>query len=182
MAIADPIALPHAEALLECFRTTIADTINPPGEVCLRGGDIVNILVSVSKDECKCGLAWVRVANVYPSTSDQFPAPDQGAITSWPGRWAVALEMGVARCAPVGTAQVLPTCEAWTNSAQETLADAAAMRRAVACCYRTNPDTEDTLIALGLWEPLPIEGGCTGGTMTIVVGADDRDCCSEGSP
>jgi hypothetical protein len=177
MAVADPIAQPVALALLECYREQIADTINPPAQVCMRAGAVVNFLLSMTEDECCGGLAWVRVAQVYPTSGEDFPAADETPIQDWPNQWGVVLELGSARCVPVGTATHIPTCDQWTLVSSELAADAAAMRRAILCCLRK--EIPYSLMSIGAWEPADIEGGCAAGTMTVTLSVDGLDCCPE---
>lgn len=180
MAIVDPVAAPHAHALLECLRGEIAKALKPPGEVCMRAGDQVNFLISLNEDECCTGLAWVRIAG-YPAPSTvTFPDADVEPSKCLPSRWAVVLEMGYVTCAPVGTDTTLPTCDEWTDL-HEALASAdAAFRRAILCCYAADPGN---LFVIGPGTPLPIQGGCAGITRQITVAADANDCCDvEDSP
>jgi len=179
MVIVDPVAAPHASALLECLRGEIAQALKPPGMVCMRAGDQVNFLRSLTEDECCTGLAWVRIAEYPAPASTVFPGPDAEAANCFPQRWSVVLEMGYVTCAPVGTAETLPTCEEWTEL-HEALASAdAAFRRTILCCYAAD---DEALWVIGPGVPLPIEGGCAGITRTLTVAADANDCCIETSP
>ena len=184
MTILDPVAEPYALALLECLRTEIAETINPPQQVCMRPGDQVSFLIALNKDECCNGLAWVRVGAVYPS-GEEFPQPDETPSNCGPLGWAVTLELGSARCAPTGSAQEVPTCAEWTQLSAELMSDDAAFRRAIMCCFAdANIDNDGVGVQfmIGASENLPIEGGCTGITRSLVVRAPNSDCCSVESP
>lgn len=176
MAAPDPLVTPLAEALLACYATEIAKVSDPPAQVCLRTGDVVNFLLSATEDECCEGLAWVRAANVHPTIDfpEQQAAPlgVAGQIVSW----AVVLELGAVRCAPTPGHQSIPSCDEWTALTEKVNDDAAAMRRAM-CCF-AKPRRGRVLP--GLWEPLSVEGGCTGSTMTLTVRAGNCDCDQEG--
>ena len=183
MVILDPVAEPYALSLLECLRTEIAQTIDPPAQVCMRAGDQVSFLIGRDEDECCRGLAWVRIVTVYPS-GEQFPQPDELASNCGPLAWGVTLEMGSARCAPTGDANHIPSCDEWSDLAAKLAADDAAMRRALKCCFKNNDPNgfDDVTFLIGPSTPLPVEGGCTGITRTVIVQAPDLDCCDEGSP
>lgn len=173
MAISDPVALPLAQQLLACFTTQVSQTTDPPARVGLRPGDQVAFLMSLTTDECCEGLAWVRIDNVYASS--EFPAPDETPREAGPYGWAVVLEVGVARCAPVGTATEIPSVAEWTALAEAQASDDAAIRRAIACCWA---DT-DTDYVIGDRTALPVEGGCAGVTRLVAVAAANLDCCEE---
>src|SRR5690554_8007944 len=94
--IADPLVMPLARELLECLRVEIAKVADPPAHVGLRPGTVVDHLISLNDDECCEGLAWVRPAGFYPSSST-FPAQDEVPLKTGIRAWAVTLEMGVVR-------------------------------------------------------------------------------------
>lgn len=165
--IVDPVAQPILDALLLCLETEVAKVPHPPASVCMRPGDRVDLLVAQGRDECCEGLAWVRLAQIYPSA--QFPAADEGYQKCLRG-WAVVVELGVARCAPVGDERRLPSCDEWTETTNLTTADAAALRRA-AMRLKTLEDFRFTMTVPGAWEPMTTEGGCVGGAMLLTVQA-----------
>lgn len=169
--VVDPVAQPILDALLLCLEEQVARVPVPPLAVCMRPGDRVDLLIAQGRDECCEGLAWVRLAQIYPSST--FPDPDEGYVKC-PTGWGVVVELGVARCAPVGDESHLPTCDAWTETVNHTTADAAALRRTL-MCFRALPEHRFTLHVIGTWEPLSTEGGCVGGAMTVTVRADYCD-------
>lgn len=169
--LADPSVLPVATVLLGCLQDTLAETAAPPASVSLRVGTQVELLLSQSRDECCEGVGWVRVAAIYPS--ENFPNPDAAWSSCGPMQWAAVLELGVARCAPTPEADDMPSGDDWNAIAEAVLADAAAMRKAL-CCFA---DLEtDRMHLAGLWQPLPVEGGCVGGSMSVTVAIDNCDC------
>ncbi len=170
MPATDLSVTPIVEALLACYEVEVGKVADPPASVCLRTGDQVALLVAQSADECCDGLAWVRVAAVYPSAN--FPEPDAAPSNCGPIQWAVVLELGAARCAPTGDAQSIPTCEQWLAVSRAVLDDRAAMVRAV-CCW--GADTVWPYL-VGQWSPWPTEGGCVGGTMQVTVAAPFCEC------
>jgi len=161
-----------ASDLLDCFRVYLLEQANPPGIIALRSGE-VSAQISTTMDECRCGLAWVRIVRFYPT--DTFPEEAEGWQPCGPAGWAVVLEMGALRCAPVGDAQNLPTEEGWRAAIEQQMKDAAAMRRAVDCCFGTLIESETLLV--GAWEERPPEGMCMGGTVQVTVLVDNCDEC-----
>lgn len=168
-AAADLSVTPVALELLACLKTEIAKVAKPPKNVSLRTGPVVALLLSTTRDECCEGVAWVRVANVFPSS--RFPNPDDEAFPEGPMARAALLELGAARCAPTPPANRIPTSAEWDAVSMAVLDDAAAMWRAI-CCW-----AGDRLYLPGLWEPLPVEGGCLGGTQQLTVPIGDCDNC-----
>lgn len=163
--VVDPVAQPILDALLLCLEEQVARVPDPPAAVCMRPGDRVDLLMAQGRDECCEGLAWVRLASIYPSSV--FPAPDEAYVKCQLG-WAVVVELGVARCAPVGDETTLPTCDQWTTATNHTTADAAALRRTL-LCFRQIEEFRHRLHVPGAWLPMTTEGGCVGGSMTVTV-------------
>lgn len=178
MAIVDPVAGPLADMMVECLRGQMALTANPPKSTCLRTGDQVDFLISLTDDECCSGLAWVRVAGIGPTSN--FPVIDEDVTSPCaPLGYSVILELGAVRCAPTPSARHIPSCEQWTNVSHQVLDDAAAMRRAVLCCFdQVIPDAQ---WLMGTWEPIPTGGRCVGGVMPLTIAADMLDCCPDES-
>jgi hypothetical protein len=171
MPITDPGVLPVATSLLDCLQTALLDVADPPEHVSLRVGVQIELLLSETRDECCEGVGWVRVVSIYPSAV--FPLPDLESVACWPIQWAAILEMGVARCAPTPDASEMPSSDEWNTVAEAVLDDAAAMRRALCCFTDLQPDR---MYVPGLWQPLPIDGGCLGGSMQVTVAIDACDC------
>lgn len=169
--VADPTVLPAAAVLLACLEAELSMTATPPRSVSMRVGATVELLLSSSRDECCEGVGWVRVVAIYPSTT--FPVPDDQYTACAPIQWAAVLEMGVARCALTPGANTIPTADEWNTIAATVLDDAAAMRRAL-CCYAD--EDPDRMWIAGTWQPLPVEGGCLGGTQTVTVAVPACDC------
>lgn len=175
--ISDPVVAPIASNLVLCLTAESAKVPNPPSEtsrvVCLRPGDHVDLLMSSTEDECCAGLMWVRFVRMYPSAQGKFPAQDGRVTPCDVMRWAVVFELGAVRCSPVGTTEVLPTCDDWTDVTLNTYDDLAAIRRAL-CCYASS--YTDRLIMQGVAEPLTTEGGCTGVSMLVTISGPACDC------
>lgn len=171
--LVDLMVLPRAESMLACLQETVADLAKPPADVMLRVGNQVELLMSLNQNECCSGLGWVRVAGIWPSSGAAFPEPDALADKCGPLRYAAQLELGIARCAPTTDIRTIPTADQWNEVTATVLDDAAAMRRAVCCWTDLN---KDALHLIGAWQPLLVQGGCLGGTMTVTVATPACDC------
>jgi hypothetical protein len=145
-----------------------------PAEVCFVPGSVGEDFLSIglSEDKCCSGFAWVRVDSIAP----QSPQPGEEIGPCGIYTWAVTLEMGVARCAPVGDQYSGPSCTEWTEVALAVQQDAAAMRRAW-CCWQ--PLIASGRTSVGPWQPFGPQGGCTGGTMQVVAFVDGCECSEE---
>lgn len=176
MSYPDLVAFPMAQALVACLEEQMSLVLDPPATVCLRPGQQVDPLLSIYDDECCSGLAWVRIADIFPSSDATFPTQDQTAeVACNPRSWAVVLEMGAVRCAPTPDATSMPSCDDWTSLVEKQMQDAAAMRRSVICCF----GDLDISYLLGNWQPLPVSGRCSGGTQLVTVAAEYMDCCAD---
>jgi hypothetical protein len=106
----------------------------------------------------KCGMAWVRLVSVYPASGILVPNQSPKNCAAGLG---FSVEMGVLRCAHVGTAERPPTSAEQMVDAQMQHADMLAMRRAVYCC----PGSNDWI--LGGYIPTGPQGGLVGGVWTL---------------
>lgn len=173
--MADTLVFPLAQELLACLTTALSSNPSPPQNSCLRAGDVVFPDFNQYRDECCEGLAYVRIARIFPS-GDVFPVEDGAWTPCHPLAWGAELEMGVWRCEPQQTNTELPSCEEWTTTAQLVANDWEAMTRAM-CCFK---DSQVLLpgdpVFMGSWTPLNSGGGCTGGRMPILVGVLACSC------
>jgi hypothetical protein len=175
--LVDQTITPVVDDLLACLEAAVARLPDPPSIVSLRPGDRIQMLLSRNLDECCAGLAWVRLARIYPST--RFPQEDIDATNCGSLGWAAVLEMGVARCAPRPAPEVLTSADDWGDLTRAIFNDSAAMRRAI-CCWADLPTQRGRLYVPGQWLPLTVEGGCAGGAQTLVVQVGDCDCENTG--
>jgi hypothetical protein len=174
----DLIGTPVAEELMTCFMEQLSTLPTPPRYVQLRVGQETSPLIGPNIDECCAGLAWIRVANIYPSW-DSFPAEDNTWLPCGPLAYAVVLEMGVSFCMPWSdSGDTLdnidpPSTADWQSGFTTQMQHQTLMRRAAACCWRPTQRR-----AVGEWTPLSVEGGCTGGKLlvTVSVMAPCGDC------
>lgn len=178
MAVADPVVMPLAREMLECLDQEIHKVLKPPAYVQLRAGNIVAHLLSTSSDECCQGLAWVRPVSFFPS-SGTFPAQDEVPQKGGVRSWAITLELGAIRCFPTPGASSIPTEDQWDAATQAQMDDAAAFRRAVCCFIDAKPGRSGRVL-IGQWEPLSIEGGCSGGIMPVTIQGPACDCSEAG--
>ncbi len=120
----------------------------------------------------------MRVSEVYPSW-DNFPAEDNTWLPTGPLAYAVVLEMGVAFCMPWSDSEDTfdntdpPSADDWATAFATQMQHQTLMRRTAACCFRPTQRR-----AVGGWTSLPVEGGCTGGKLTVIVSviAPCADC------
>lgn len=176
MPISDPLVIPLAEQLLECFAQELDKVESPPASVQLRPGIAPVAWISQHENECCSGLGWVRVDSFYPS-SDTFPVQDDTPLPKGTSAWAITFEIGVFRCAPTPDQNDAPTAAQWSGVVEQTMDDAAAMRRAI-CCLTEQRGRQQVLP--GQWLPLDVQGGCAGGYMTVTVKGPACDCADAG--
>ena len=179
MAVDDPVVMPLALELLDCLEQEVNKVEFPPERVGLRPGREVDFLLSTTEDECCQGLAWVRPALFYPS-SDRFPLQAEEPQVPYVGSWAIQLEMGAVRCAPTTPETSIPSVAEWNAVVQKVMDDAAAMRRAICCFIDIDPVNRKRNVLAGQWQPLDVEGGCVGGTLTVTVRGPACDCIEAG--
>jgi hypothetical protein len=162
--IEDEAALPVALALLSCLCDEVDKSLG--GAVCQ-----CTLLPGLESpmDYCDCtgsacGMAWVRVDQVFPST--RFPVADVAAGCDAP--LAVRCVLGVHRCVPGMDSQGLPPDAAQqTKAVQVQMSDMAAMRRAMDCCSRQVFRGQAML--LGSYTPSGPVGNCAGGSWPVTV-------------
>lgn len=179
MSISDPMVMPLAYELLACLEEEINKVPTPPKYRGLRPGQSVDHLLSMAGDECCEGLAWVRPAGFVPS-SGTFPDQDAVPIKGGTRGWAITLEMGAVRCSPTPGVESMPSNDTWNAVVQAVMDDAAAMRRALCCFIAADPVNRSMFVLPLDWQPLDVEGGCVGGTLSIVVRGPACDCSETG--
>jgi len=175
MALIDLTFAPVVQALKDCYCTQLQLVSTPVADCCIRPGEVA-YGISLTQDECCSGLGWVRVVNWGAG----FPGPEEQPTRCLPTQWRLDLELGAVRCAPVGTAETLPTCEEWTAAHNLMMEDAMARRQAVAGCFATGDPNR--LVSFGEWQPIGPEGRCVGGTLSITVEVLPCDECEEPAP
>lgn len=160
----DTTVYPTMLELAGCLCVELAASGLPEPCTCsvLPGGDVAFDHCTECSDD-KCGQAWVRLTNAFPS--QQLPEPDvTGTCAS---RLAYTLEVGVVRCAPMpDSAGNPPSVDEQLAAVRLQMADMAAMRRAIACCLAGNQDRD---YILEPYLPYPTLGGCVGGAWTVTT-------------
>jgi hypothetical protein len=164
--IDDDLAWPVMESMVASLEDQVRCLVKPPAVVAARPGDRIELLLAQNRDECCEGLGWVRNVTTFPSTN--FPDPDAESTACGPLAWAVVLEVGIARCAPVPDGNEIPTADEWNAVTAAVMADMAAIRRAIRV-FKTLADYEDSPWLVGAWLPLTTEGGCVGGAMQVTI-------------
>lgn len=162
----DTIAMPLLEELLECLCTQLAlTTRGPVCACCITTGPPV---IECCTCEAGEGMAWVRVVRIYPSLP-RFPAQAVEVQKCPVTGLAVELELGAARCSRQVTEDgSTAECPEQLADAEAVLDDAAAMRRALSCCF-----AGDKVLVINQWQSYGPEGGCVGGYMAVTVQAYD---------
>jgi hypothetical protein len=166
----DDMAIPLAERLLECLCFELGRSLGGPVcACCLRPGGHLP-----PADWCACGCgdgqgqASVQITSIYPS--QRFP---RSGVDEWDepcdsrkATWVAELTMTVYRCVSgLDDEGQPPTCLQLDSDARIIAADAAAMRRAFACCDWHGY----ARVVPGSWTPVPPQGLCAGGFMTVLV-------------
>jgi hypothetical protein len=177
--VADPLVMPLARELLDCYSTELAKLAEPPASIGLRPGTVVDFLMSMSDDECCSGLAWVRPDGFFPSSA-AFPVQDTTAQKQGPRAWAVTLEMGYVRCAPTPDADSIPSNEEWDVVTQAVMDAGAAMRRAGCCWASSVTPSRWNRVLFGQWQPVAVQGGCVGGVLPVTLMGPACDCADAG--
>jgi hypothetical protein len=179
VAVADPLVMPLARELLECYRQELLKLADPPQHIGLRPGTVVDFLMSASDDECCEGLAWVRPAAFFPS-SGTFPIQDSAPNKQGTQGWAVTLELGAVRCAPTPDENSIPSDDDWDAVTQAVMDAAAAMRRAICCFIEADRPNRLQRVLPGTWQPASVEGACVGGFIPVTLRGPACDCADAG--
>ena len=158
------------EALRDCLCAKLTEVGGGAVcQCCIRPG----LAPATADNCCDCGegqgQASVQLGEIYPS--DKFPRKGiqewKGACSNGQTLWIAELIMTVHRCIPVPdeTGQP-PDCNALQAAAAKIRADAVAMIDAFTCCD-WHPGNKRVMP--GSWQPLPNQGGCGGGMMSVFV-------------
>lgn len=153
--------------LLDCLCTQMDECPNPKLCSCtiLPGLSDGFIDVAMDGDDCGGGSAWVRLIQVFPSST--LPGAEQGFTDT--AFTAVELEVGCARpITSVGEDGEAPTREQQLADAEMLMIDMATMKLAIECCFgAADEPTRDYV--LGTYTPWPGMGGAGGGGWRVFV-------------
>lgn len=163
-----------------CLTSTVASmpTDEQPAHVIMAPGTERSGDMSQFEDQCCEGLAFVRMARTFASAD--FPNEDADPIPPC-GPYAVAavIEVGIIRCAPVGTADYMPSDDAWNAAAVQSAKDNGYLF-SVMCCVRDLLESrhQTSSIFYNDWMPTPVEGGCVGSRIqfTVQMECPNNDC------
>lgn len=109
-----------------------------------------------------CGQAWVLFESLYRSTT--FPAQDEGEGCATP--LAALIQIGVARCVPVPSADGSPPEQTeLTAAALKGALDAVRVMTSVGCCL----ENSDVRYVVGPWTTDAPSGGCVSGSLRMSV-------------
>ena len=153
----------HLIALSQCVCEQV-EAAGLMGDLCfcgLVGGDTRIAAVGPNGE----GMAWVRLVEVYPSTT--FPALTQAVNTSCTAPLVAGVEVGITTCAPqprTSSGNITP--EDWLNAVRKQMAGMQALRKAIECCL----PNEDKV--LGQWTPIGPQGGEMGGFWRAWIGQE----------
>lgn len=176
--MADTLFAPFADRLLACFCAQWeVDDPRKPARCCFKfDQDIPTMGIALHEDECKCGTAWVRVADWYVTSLDSFPGPD-GTLDAQtcPTMWGLVLEIGVGRCPPIGDASSLPTCDEQNAFHTLMLEDSQKMRKAIYCCFLSVDPTDR--ISLGQPQRVGPAGMCMQQSIQVTIMVTACDEC-----
>lgn len=145
-----------------------------PGKIEVRPGAAFAPYFSTTEDECKCGVAWVRLVGIElggTSMGDDGPQRNGAGFLCGALSWTATIELGVQRCPSFGDAHTNPTAAESLADTLRQLSDERAMRAALRCCFSTQPVTPVE------YAPIGPEGFCLGGTWTATMELDDCDDC-----
>lgn len=163
----DTFVLTRLQALVECLCEELAKAGGPSLCYCgLMVGTAQPIGLMNCSDGGGCGKAWVRPDLIFPSTS--FPSPDDEAVTACAAPLAIAVEIGVTRCAPRPNGRDGIDPQQMFDATRLYLSDMRAMRQALLCCFpKRNANYRS---ALGQWTPIEIAAGVSGGSWSGWIG------------
>lgn len=106
-----------------------------------------------------CGMAWVRLVTLYPSSAAGVPSEEAGNCGEGLG---IEIEVGIVRCAWTPDEDGAGPTEADLLSDTELqVADAMTMRRAIICCAPAKD------INMGVYTPYGPQGATVGGFWTF---------------
>lgn len=143
------------EAIADCLCTQITTDGLPP--LCYCGVVPGALAVADRIGDCGsvCGMAWVRLDQMYPATVVGVPSADPGNCRK---ALALDIEVGILRCFPAE-----PTDDDLFSSTELQMLDAETMFRAVTCC----PAIPQMDAVVAPYTPLGPDGATVGGTLML---------------
>ncbi|QIQ63615.1 hypothetical protein SEA_NAMAGO_32 [Microbacterium phage Namago] len=117
--------------------------------------------------EASCGAAYVSLTGAYQT--ERFPEPLQSPTCN--AVMAYNISVGVLRCTPIGEEDGGPISpEELERITLRALSDMKAIRQAIQCCFMRS--FRNVKVVMGVFTPIPSEGGVVGGEWPIIVRED----------
>ena len=150
------------ESLATCLCAQIAADGLPTPCFCgvLPGAEFPNKMATCRQAD---GVAYVRLANTYPSVSvgQSYVEPNNCAVLT-----GIDIEVGIFRCYPLQREGTNPPPDVMLEKLRLSLADERAMRRAIGCCeWGVAPGD----FVVGAYVPEGPSGGLLGGSIPLSV-------------
>lgn len=174
--IPDVMVWPLLESSLSCLKDAFSHHVDPPEIIRHHtggGNEIAQIDQRTKFNECCAGLAWVRLAGFGPAGGPSLTPI--ATVNNCFESWGVQIELGAVRCWPSAGQFAQP--EDWAQTAELVAEDAAALRRAVTCCFM--PGDDEHQVVMGQWAPIGVTGQCVGGRLMVTVSSHTGDCCDD---
>lgn len=170
--IAAPVLAGALNAVADLF-TELAEgdaDLVAPCAVMVVSGSAAALDRGLDEENGCCGQLWARLVNSYPSVNfpEQDGAPHRDHLS-----WAVVIEVGLVRPAPIVTEVngqvVVPSAAQEQDAAAVALVDAAVIREALLNRYPEAIGDEDVAVILGAFDPIGPDGGVVGGAITATI-------------
>lgn len=174
MSIADPLVYPVLTEVLTLLMTELGNTAagQPLHARIIPGTELVAALTEETNECCE-GIAAVRGGNLFPT--NDFPSQSATPIMAGGPEtgWTLEVEMAVVRCGVQPGPDMAPDDAALTSDASTQWNDAAALRRVGYKLPLNSLSVFD--VTMGQYQPLPADGDCLGGTLTLQVHVDCKE-------
>ena len=146
--------------LAACLCVQIEEDQSP--EPCFCGvvpGDRVVAAYATDCDE-RDGVAWVRMANMYPAETVGQQSTKQGNCS---GGLGTDLEVGLIRAFPIPPDGEDFDVAILASMVEQQVKDTMTLYRAILCC----PSIPSKDVIVGMYAPMPILGGIYGGSIQV---------------
>jgi hypothetical protein len=173
VVVDDTLFSPIAQRLLDCWTAQLEalPAAQRPARIGFRfDATLPSMGIALNEDECKCGSAWVRFVDWFITSDETFPSSDTSLQAQiCPAAYGLVLELGIGRCPPIGTEQVLPTIAELNAFHAQVLADVQAMRKTINCCFNAIPLTVPDDMVIGSWQKTGPDGACFQHALSITI-------------
>lgn len=151
------------ERLATCLCAQIEADGSPP--TCFCGVVPGEAAASLYGGNCRnaCGMAWVRLSLLYPSSA---VGEQNTEIGNCSGGLGADIEIGIMRCVKIGdNFGNAPTDDELLGASTQQAIDAMTLFRTVFCCDAI--DSKDVIV--GSYTPIGPAGGLVGGSLSMSV-------------